>query len=137
MTGRRLRWILVAALAAPAAWPSAAPAQGAYADLVRSSPTLAAYWRLGDAGGTVAADAQGAAPGTYAGGPELGARDALSADADTAVQFDGVDDEVVAGTAATAVTGTLEGWFFWEGGVALLRDATASPAAWRLSLIHI
>ena len=39
-----------------------------------------------------------------AGGPALGARDALSADADPAVQFDGVDDELVAGTAATAVT---------------------------------
>jgi hypothetical protein len=83
----------------------------------------AAFWRLDETSGTVAADAQGAADGTYAGGPGLGARGALSFDANPSARFDGVDDEMYA---AAPATGTLEGWFFWESGVALMRDATAS-----------
>jgi Concanavalin A-like lectin/glucanases superfamily len=103
------------------AFPSAAEAQ--YADLIASTPSLSAYWRLGEASGTVARDVKGAADGTYVGGPGLGARGALSSDADTSSRFDGVDDEMHAGA---ATTGTLEGWFFWEGGVALMRDSTTS-----------
>ena len=114
---------MVAALATLAVLPSAAQAQSPYADLVASTPGLTAYWRLGEPTGTVADDAKGAADGTYVGGPALGARGALSADADTAARFDGVDDEMQAGAAAT---GTLEGWFFWEAGVALMRDSTTS-----------
>ena len=114
---------MVAALATLAVLPSAAQAQSPYADLVASTPGLTAYWRLGEPTGTVADDAKGAADGTYVGGPALGARGALSADADTAARFDGVDDEMHAGAAAT---GTLEGWFFWEAGVALMRDSTTS-----------
>jgi hypothetical protein len=71
----------------------------------------------------VAADAKGQAAGTYVAGPGLGARGALSADADTSARFDGVDDEMQAGIAAA---GTIEGWFFWEGGVAVMRDSTSS-----------
>ena len=66
---------------------------------------------------------KGAANGTYLGDPGFGARGGLSFDADTSARFDGVDDELVAGAAAA---GTLEGWFFWEGGVALMRDSSSS-----------
>jgi Concanavalin A-like lectin/glucanases superfamily len=118
----RRAWIITA-LAASAAFPSAAQAQGGYAGLVASTPGLTAYWRLGETTGTVAVDAKGGANGTYVGGPGLGARGALSFDADPSVRFDGVDDEMQAGGAAT---GTLEGWFFWEGGVALMRDSSSS-----------
>jgi len=112
---------LVVALTALTASPS--PAQGTYRDLVLSTPGLTSYWRLAESSGTVAADAKGQAAGTYVGGPGLGARGALSGDADAAARFDGVDDEMQAGV---AVVGTFEGWFFWEGGVALMRDSTGS-----------
>jgi hypothetical protein len=92
--------------------PSAARAQ---------SPS--AHWRLGEASGTVATDVAGGAHGTYLGGPGLGARGALSFDPDPSVRFDGVDDEMQAPASAA---GTLEGWFFWEAGVALMRDSTVS-----------
>ena len=126
---------LAAALAALAVGaPALAEAQAApYRDAVLATDGLAGYWRLGETGGTVAADASGeAAPGSYAGAPALGARGALSADPDTAARFDGVDDELQAGGAPAAGAATLEGWFFWEAGVALMRDATAS-AGWILA----
>ena len=71
-------------------------------------------------------------PGSYLGAPGLGAGGALSGDADTAARFDGVDDELQAGGAPVAGAATLEGWFFWEAGVALMRDATSS-AGWILA----
>jgi Concanavalin A-like lectin/glucanases superfamily len=107
-----VRRAFITALTALAVLPATAHAQ---------SPT--AYWRLGESSGTVAADAQGASPGTYVGGPGLGARGALSFDANPSVRFDGADDEMYA---AAPVSGTLEGWFFWEGGVAVMRDSTSS-----------
>jgi hypothetical protein len=112
------RWIIITALAALAVLPPAAQAQSA-----------TAHWRLGETSGTVAADAQGSADGTYTGGPGLGARGALSFDADRSVRFDGTDDEMFA---AAPASGTLEGWFFWEAGVAVMRDST-SAGGWILA----
>jgi Concanavalin A-like lectin/glucanases superfamily len=111
-----VRRAIITALAGLAVLPSAAQAQ-------------TAHWRLGETSGTVAVDARGTAHGTYAGGPGLGARGALSFDADPSVRFDGVDDEMYASAAAT---GALEGWFFWEAGVALMRDST-SAGGWILA----
>jgi Concanavalin A-like lectin/glucanases superfamily len=118
--------VVVVTLAALAALPSAAKAQDSYADVVRSTAGLTAYWRLGEASGTAANDAHGQAAGTYLGGPGLGARGGLSNDADTSARFDGVDDEMQSGVATIAATGTVEGWFFWEAGVALMRDSSSS-----------
>jgi hypothetical protein len=112
---------MLIALTAVLAGAPAADAAGNYADTLRAAPGLQSYWRLGETAGTAAADQTGRAPGTYAGGVTLGARGALSGDPDAAARFDGVDDELQAGG---AVTGTLEGWFFWEAGVALMRDGT-------------
>ncbi|TMK79966.1 MAG: hypothetical protein E6G45_02105 [Actinobacteria bacterium] len=54
-----------------------------------------AYWRLGEASGTSAADLTGNGnTGTYAGGVTLGAAGALAGDSDTAASFDGVNDDV-------------------------------------------
>jgi hypothetical protein len=128
MRRRAVMWTVLGTLAALVAVPSTAAAAD-YAQTVLSTAGLASYWRLGDASGATAADARGQAPGTYVGGPGLGARGALGSDADTAVRFDGADDEMQSGTAAA---GTLEGWFFWEGGVALMRDST-SAAGWILA----
>jgi len=101
-----------------------------YRDAVLGTGGLNGYWRLAETSGTAAADASGrTGPGNYAGGPALGARGALHADADGAARFDGADDELQVGGAGAA---TLEGWFFWEAGVALMRDSTSS-AGWILA----
>ena len=101
-----------------------------YRDAVLGTGGLNGYWRLGETSGTAAADASGrTGPGSYAGGPALGARGALLADADGAARFDGADDELQVGGAGAA---TLEGWFYWEAGVALMRDSTSS-AGWILA----
>jgi hypothetical protein len=112
----------------------AAPAQaaGGYPEVVAGTPGLLAYWRLDDRSGTTAADLTGRAPGSLLGGVGLAAGGALSLDAGTAARFDGVDDELQAGDPAPASAGTLEGWFFWEAGVALLRDSTGA-AGWILA----
>jgi Concanavalin A-like lectin/glucanases superfamily len=122
------------ALAAVVAAPGSAAAQGTpYPGAVLATPGLEGYWRLGETGGTVAADASGqAGPGSYLGAPALGARGALTADPDRAASFDGADDELQAGGAPVAGAATLEGWFFWEAGVAVMRDAT-SAAGWILA----
>src|SRR5687768_11029220 len=93
--------MMTAVVALMAAMPASAQAQGGYADLVNSEPGLIAYWRLA-----------GGAPGALVGDP------------DTSTRFDGVDDEFQ-GSSSTTV-GTVEGWFVWEAGVAVMRDSTAS-----------
>ena len=103
-------------------------AQGAslpYAGVVLGTQGLEGYWRLGEASGSAAADRGRARRGELPRRLGLGARGALSADADAAVRFDGVDDELQGGDDSLALTGagTLEGWFFWEAGVAVLRDS--------------
>ena len=120
--------ITAALVAVALAAPASAAAQ--YRETVLATGGLQGYWRVGETSGTAAADASGrTGPGSYLGAPGLGARGALSADPDKAARFDGVDDELHAGA---PVTGTLEGWFFWEAGVALMRDSTAS-AGWILA----
>jgi len=108
----------------------AAQAAGGYAEAVAGTSGLIAYWRLGETSGMTATDVTGRAPGSLLGGVGLGARGALSGDADTAARFDGVDDELQASGGPGAAT--LEGWFFWEAGVALLRDDT-SGGGWILA----
>jgi hypothetical protein len=103
--------------------PEARGAVGGYADAVRTTGGLLSYWRLGDPSGTSAADHTGGTPGSLVGGVTLGARGGLNADTDTAARFDGVDDEMQVSVSTGA---TLEGWFFWEAGVAVLRDSTSS-----------
>ena len=106
----RLMAATAAALVVAACWPAGAAAQsGGYAGGVVATPGLKAYWRLGETSGTVATDRTGSAPGSYLGGAGLGARGALRADPDTAVRFDGVDDEMQTGNAVVGATGTVEG----------------------------
>ena len=103
-----------------------ADAPPSYRDAVRSTPGLLGYWRLGDAGTTVAADDLGARPGAYsATGVTLGQAGALRGDPDTAALFDGVAGEMTATTPPLTTSGTLEGWFEWQAGVAVLRDSTS------------
>jgi hypothetical protein len=109
--------------------------QSAYAGAVRTIPGLRSYWRLGESSGTVALDLNRTADGTYRNGVALGQRGALSGDPDTAVSFDGVDDELTPRATIWLILrekATLEGWFNWRGGVALMRDST-SDGGWILA----
>ena len=65
-----------------------------YKETILAEPDLEAYWRLGEASGTVAADETGNHDGSYVNAPTLGVRSLLARDADTAVTFDGVDQAV-------------------------------------------
>ena len=58
----------------------------------------------------------------------------MAGDNDTAAAFDGVGGEMTAGGPALTATGSLEGWFYWQGGVALMRDNTgAGGTGWILA----
>jgi hypothetical protein len=107
---------VLAALGLVAALHAAADSVVTYRDeVLADSP--AAYWRLGEAAGTTAADeTANASPGTYQGGVTLGVAGALAGDASTAARFDGVNDLVTMGDPAGGVldfdTGdfTVEVW---------------------------
>jgi hypothetical protein len=122
--------VLVALVVACGLATDARAQSSEYAGAVLGTPGLQSYWRLGEPSGPTAADATGNAPGSYAGGAALGARGALPLDPDTAVRFDGTDDELLAPGGAAART--IEGWFDWESGVAVMRDAT-SAGGWILA----
>lgn len=101
-----------------------------YGDLVTGTPGLLAYWRLGEPGGSVAADELGARPGAYAPrGVTLGVAGALPGDPSTAAAFDGSAGEMTASTPPLTTSGTLEGWFQWQSGVAIMRDDTSTAGA--------
>lgn len=68
--------------------PPPPPPASAYGQAVNADgPT--AWWRLGEASGTTAADQIGTSPGTYAGGVTLGQPSLLSADTNPAATFNG------------------------------------------------
>ena len=77
--------------------------------VVADSPV--AYWRLGESGGSLAADVLGAHDGSYQGGTSLGQTGLLVDDPDSAAGFDGSDDFVDVGTLPIAGSSfTLESW---------------------------
>ena len=80
------------------------------AHLLSLSPV--SYWRLGEAGGSVATDESGATDGTYH-GSTLGQSGALASDEDTSAYFDGLDDYVDIPHASGFETdqGTVQLWF--------------------------
>jgi hypothetical protein len=95
---------VIAMIGGVAGAPGAAPS---YREtVVADNP--AGYWRLGEAGGSVAVDETGRSPGTYRGGVALGVAGAIAGDADTAAGLDGANDLVDMGnpTAGTLEVGT-------------------------------
>lgn len=69
-------------------------AQGAYVDVVDGLSPVG-YWRLGESSGTTATDRSGnGINGTY-NGTTLAVAGALGGDSDTAVDFDGSDDDMI------------------------------------------
>jgi Concanavalin A-like lectin/glucanases superfamily len=98
-----------------------------YRDTVLGTTGLASYWRLGEQNGTTtAADETGISPGRYLGGYTLGGPSALAGDSNTSVGFDGVSGEMTTPGPALAASGSIEGWFNWQSGVALMRDGTST-----------
>ena len=122
-----------------------------YAAIVASDGAVA-HWRLGEASGTTAGDAVGSNDAAYVGSPTLGVTSLLSAETDTAVDFDGVDDYVNISNSTDINVGgpwsgrTIELWFdaddittrqvlFEEGGISrglsiYLDDGTLYATAW-------
>jgi outer membrane protein assembly factor BamB len=104
----------------------------AYRDAVMQTPGLVSYWRLGERSGTTAADEKNANPGSYVGSPTLGQPGALTGDSNTAVLFNGTSQQMSTNGPGLSSAGSLEGWFNWTGGVALMRDNT-SAGGWILA----
>jgi archaeosine-15-forming tRNA-guanine transglycosylase len=117
---------------------AAVPATAAsYRDIVLSDSPRA-YWRLGEQSGTFAQDQRGAHPGTYTNGPLLRQPGALSADPDSAVRFDGINDYLRVPDAAGldfTDTFTLEAWVKRSstGGVRAIIDKGEQSYSFRLS----
>ena len=103
------------------------PGPSAYRADVVGTGGLVAYWRLGELGGSTAADETGAFAGTYRGAYLLGEAGALAGDPDYAAGFDGASGEMTAaGPAPADGRGSVEGWFDWRAGVAVMRDDTST-----------
>lgn len=101
----------------------------AYREALLATTGLKAYWRLGERAGSIAADETGAHPARYRGNVALGQPGALAGDPDTSAAFGGRPTELTATGPELVDHGTLEGWFRWHDGVALMRDDTASSTA--------
>jgi PKD repeat protein len=113
----------------------APPGPGDYREVLLGTPGLVSYWRLGEPSGLVAADERAANPGSYtATGVMLGQPGALPGDPDTSASFDGTTGEMSASTPELATSGTLEGWFHWQAGVAIMRDhSSMAGTGWILA----
>jgi hypothetical protein len=95
--------------------------------VLADAPT--AYWRVGEASGTTAADASGnGRTGTYTGSPSLGKPGALAGDSNTAVALDGTSQyiQVPFSTALNPSTFTLEAWVNPTGGSDRFRSVITS-----------
>jgi PKD repeat protein len=106
-----------------------------YGDAVLRTPGLEAYWRLGELSGASSADQSGAGPGSFSGRYVLGQPGAHGALGDTSATFDGNPGEFFAVGPALGDSGSMEGWFRWRTGNALMRDHTgAGDEGWILGL---
>ena len=103
------------ALRAQAVRGSAPPSAGPYDQIVLADSPVA-YWRLGESGGTTAADQVGANPGLYATSVTLGTAGAIAGEPNTAVRLDGTTGRVTVADSpslhlAAAGNLTIETWF--------------------------
>jgi hypothetical protein len=103
-------------------------ATGSYHDTVLTDSPRA-YWRLGEASGTSAADASGNnRTGSYQNAPTLGAQGALAGDANSAVGFNGADEfvNVPYNAALNPASFTVEAWAYVTGGQGTFRSLVTS-----------
>ena len=80
-----------------------------YRDFMLSTNPVA-YWRLGEASGSVARDEMGVNHGTYVGSPLLGVAGLLSGDPNTAATFDGTTQYVSGTVPETGSNFTVAAW---------------------------
>ncbi len=88
--------------------------RGPYENAVRSTAGLIDYWRLGETSGTSLTDAIGARTATTTGGPTLGLAGTLTLDGNTAIGFDGSNDDAAASVNLSGTSKlTVEFWMKW------------------------
>jgi hypothetical protein len=97
-------------------YASASAATISYAALDAGRAGELAYWRLGEASGTVAADTTGTYNGAYVNGPALGSPGAIANDPDTSVSFNGTSQRVTLPSLPAAGDFTIEGWTYLTNG---------------------
>jgi hypothetical protein len=105
----------------------------AYRDEVRATTGLAAYWRLGELSGSTSHDDLGGGAGVFGGRFLLGQVGVLGALGNTSASFDGLTAERAGAGPALASAGTIEGWFRWRTGTAVMRDHTGPNRGWLLA----
>jgi PKD repeat protein len=109
------------------------PGSDAYRDAVLGTPGLASYWRLGELSGSSSNDELGGGQGAFAGRFVLGRPGVLGLLGNTAASFDGATGAFSAPGPALSMNGTLEGWFRWRAGTAVMRDHTGPNRGWLLA----
>jgi PKD repeat protein len=101
---------------------------GTYQDAVLADAP-AAYWRLGEASGTTAADASGhGRTGSYVNTPSLGQVGALVGDSNTSVGFEGTSEHVTVPytSALNTPSSSLEAWVYPTGGQGRFRAVVSN-----------
>src|SRR4051794_9330629 len=130
--------LVIAGLAGSAAGAPAAAVTSAYrSEVLNDGPV--AYWRLGEASGTVARDEGGAHDGRYRHSPWLSRTGLLTADTNTATRFDGITDDAVIGNGSGLNPRsklTLEAWIKPTRLPLVGKRATviAKSGSWRLAI---
>ena len=95
---------------------------GRYAKLVGTRRGLLSYWRLENPAGPFGFDQRGRALAELERGFVAGQPGALVKEANPAAAFDGVSGEMTALGPQVSRSATIEGWFLWRNGLALMRD---------------
>ena len=103
---------------------TAPPAASRYAAAIAATPGLLTHWRLGEQAGGFDFDQQGLRLGAFKGGYTLGQQGAIAGDTDTAAGFNGTNGQMLGAGPVLSGSATIEGWFLWQAGRAVLRDDT-------------
>ena len=100
------------------------PGSDAYRDALLGTAGLVDYWRVGELSGTTSKDETSATTGSFQGRFVLGQPGVLGPLRNTAASFDGASGELAIDGSALGAAATIEGWFRWRAGTAVLRDST-------------
>ncbi len=108
----------------------------AYERLIRASPGVRAYWRLGDVLAAPAFDEVGRNSLVDGSGRLRSTAGVVAGeDGDAAVRFSGDRTSIRVFGPPLAATGTIEGWFRWTSGDAVMRDDSAT-GGWVLGAVR-
>jgi hypothetical protein len=105
----------------------ATPGSDAYRDTVLTTPGVTDYWRLGELSGSTSRDETSSTTGAFQGRYVLGQPGVLGPLRNATASFDGTSGELaISGSDLSGPDATLEGWFRWRSGTAVLRDSTST-----------